>query len=501
MNFSQKQFENQVEEINRLKHQLEQSKQAYDCLYQQLQNLLRHRFGTQSERDIDPNDPQGDFFIEDHTASHVEPEEHAEINILAHTRKVKKKKDLSQYPRIIEIIPVPDDEKQCSCGCMKKVIRHEIKELFDYIPAVFRIVEQRREVVACPKGCGTIQTAPAPLHVLPKVKATESLLAHVVVSKFHNRQPLYHLEKYGHAVEISRKTMASWMIQLVTPLQPVFNLMKDHIIDYNIASIDATTLQVLNEPGRPAKRKSYLYCLRGGPPDMPAILYSYNALKQKQFVDEWLEGFSGCIHMDADFFFSALLADPNVLPSYCNAHARRRFEQVKKLAKKNGLAHEAIRYYKKLYRVERYAKNNNMTAEQRYQYRQEHAKPIMDEFYSWLKKHQALVLPESSLGKAFAYAIKYEAGLCRYLEDGRLEIDNNHTEREIKPIVIARKNFMFAYSVAGAHAICMHMSLIRSAIANGLDPYQYYHALLKKIPHCQEVADYEALLPWNIDLS
>ena len=142
-----------------------------------------------------------------------------------------------------------------------------------------------------------------------------------------------------------------------------------------------------------------------------------------------------------------------------------------------------------------------MTAEQRYQYRQEHPKPIMDEFYSWLKKHQALVLPESSLGKAFAYAIKYEAGLCRYLEDGRLEIDNNHTEREIKPVVIARKNFMFAYSVAGAHAICMHMSLIRSAIANGLDPYQYYHALLKKIPHCQELADYEALLPWNIDLS
>jgi transposase len=295
--------------------------------------------------------------------------------------------------------------------------------------------------------------------------------------------------------------MARWMIQLVAPLQPVFNLMKDIIIDYNIASIDATTLQVLNEPGRPPQRKSYLYCLRGGPPDTPVILYSYNAFKHKQFVDEWLEGFSGCVHMDADFFFTALLADPNVLPSYCNAHSRRHFEQIKKLAKKSGLAHEALRYYKKLYKLERYAKENNMTPEQRYQYRQEKAKPIMAEFYCWLKEHKPLVLPESSLGKALSYAIKYEVGLCRYLENGYLEIDNNHTEREIKPVVIARKNFMFAYSVAGAHAICMHMSLIRSAIANRLDPYQYYHALLKKIPHCQKISDYEALLPWNINLA
>jgi transposase len=111
------------------------------------------------------------------------------------------------------------------------------------------------------------------------------------------------------------------------------------------------------------------------------------------------------------------------------------------------------------------------------------------------------VLPQSSLGKAFSYAIKYEAGLKAFLTDGRLEIDNNLTEQQIKPLVIVRKNFMFAHSVEGAHAICMHMSLIRSTLANHLDPYQYYHKLLKQVPHCKTVNDYEALLPWNLKVN
>ena len=109
-------------------------------------------------------------------------------------------------------------------------------------------------------------------------------------------------------------------------------------------------------------------------------------------------------------------------------------------------------------------------------------------------------MPKSPLGKAFAYSIKHWNGLTRYLEDGRLEIDNNGTEREIKPGVITRKNFLFAKSVAGARALCIHMSLIRTAILHGFDPYKYYVAFLEQIPHCKTVEDYEALLAWNIGI-
>jgi len=187
------------------------------------------------------------------------------------------KKNTQQYPRVIDIISVPEEERTCACGCEKKVLRYEVKELYDYQPGVFRIVEQRREILACPKGCEqSMKTAPSPLQVLPKVKATEGLLAHVVISKMHDRQPLYHLEKYGRAVNVSRDTLARWVIQLVKPFQPLYNLMKDEVIEYDVASIDATTLQVLKEPGRPAQRKSYVYCIRGGAPQRSVVLYGYN---------------------------------------------------------------------------------------------------------------------------------------------------------------------------------------------------------------------------------
>ncbi len=491
---------NLKQQQHHLEKSLEQYQQAYERLQQQVNELLRHRFGQRSERDLDPNHPQIDFLADEKTRKKATVPLENEVEVPAHKRRKKQKNNTSQYPRVIEIIPVDEADKICSCGNEKTVIRYETKELFDYVPAIHRIIEQRREVVACAKGCCSIQTAPAPLQVLPKIKATESLLAHIVVSKFHHRQPLYHLEKYAQAVDVSRETMSRWLIWLTSPLQPIFNLMKDSVIEYDISSIDATTLQVLKEPGRRAQTKSYLYCLRGGLPDRPVILYGYNAGKHQAFVDNWLEGFQGKVHMDADSFFDTLLLDPQVEASYCNAHARRYFEKVKKQAKKQGLAHEALRFYKKLYKIERYAKDNNFTSNQRYELRQKESQPIIEQFKIWFDEYMPLVLPQSPLGKAFNYAIKYWDGLCQFLDDGRLEIDNNLTEQEIKPVVIARKNFMFANSVEGAHAICMHMSLIRSALANGLDPYQYYVAVLKKIPHCNTAEDYEKLLPWNIKL-
>jgi transposase len=142
--------------------------------------------------------------------------------------------------------------------------------------------------------------APAPLQVLPKIKATESLLAHIIESKLHHRQPLY------HSVGISRETMARWMIQLITPL---INLMKEGLIDYDIASLDATSLQGLKEPGRSASTQPYAYCMRGGPPLQPVIVYAYNHEQHKSFVDTYFEGFKGHVHMDADLFkyYAAIL--------------------------------------------------------------------------------------------------------------------------------------------------------------------------------------------------
>lgn len=503
-------IKNQQDEIQALKAALstaekrcEQYMRAYDQMHQQLQDLIRNRFGKKSERFIDPEHPQKSLFCEDEKFNLADNngnqiEDSPLIASHARKKKIKNKKDI---PVRIEIIPVSDEDKTCGCGAIKPVIRYETKTLHHYQPPIIEVIEQRREVVACQSECvGAIKTAPAPLQILPKVRATEEFLSFLVVSKLEDRQPFYHLEKQlaeRFDMDCSRQTMARWLIDLMPAMQPLYNLKKDFAIDYDIASCDPTTLQVLNEPGRAPETKSYVYCIRGGPPDKRVILYDYNDKLHKQFIKDWFVGFNGYLHVDGDNFFD-LVGEVNSLVN-CNTHARRKFEPIAQGTKGKGLAKEAMRFYKELYKIEREAKNRNLTADERYILRQEKSKPLMDKFKLWLDDLFPTVLPQSSLGKAMNYCIKLWPGLTRFLEDGRLEADNNLTEQSIKPFVMARKNFLFSASQDGAKALCMHLGFIQTAKLHGHDPYHYYVKILKRIPHCKSVEDYEKLLPWNID--
>ena len=512
MDFAEKiaAYERKIEvletELNTYQKRCEQYAQAYDQMQHQLKELIRHRFGQKSERFIDDDKLQHNLFNPpaDLTESyhHTETSAQAAVSVAAHQRKKRTGSD-KELPRRVEIIPVSDADRQCTCGCPKKVIRYEIKELLHHQAAVFEIIEQRREVVACEKGCeNAIKTAPAPLQVLPKAKVSEAFLAFLIVSKLHDRQPLYHLEKQlaqRYGIDCSRQTMARWLIELKSVLQPLYNLYKDHVIDYDVASCDPTTLQVLQEPGRAAQTKSYVYCMRGGPSDKTVVLYEYNDKAHAQFVRDWFAGFTGYLQVDGDNVFE-LLGESGASLVNCNAHSRRKFEPMAQGAKGKGLAKEALRFYKALYQIEREAKIRQLTPEQRYALRQREAKPLLAQFKVWLEASWPTVLPQSPLGKAIQYCLKRWSGLIRYIEDGRLEIDNNLTEQQIKPLVIARKNFLFCTSVEGAQALCMHFSLLRTAKSHGLDPYRYYVHVLKRIPFCRTVEDYEKLLAWNIQL-
>lgn len=492
-------------ELNLYKNRCEQYAQAYDSLQHQINELRRYRFGTKSERFIDPEHPQINFFHDENTFAKEDAKGngiHDEIKVEAHTRK-KKNPSNKELPRRIEIIPVAEKDMQCTCGCQKEVIRYEMKEILHYQPAFFEIIEQRREVVACEKGCdGAMKTAPAPLQVLPKLSVSESFLSFLVVGKLDDRQPLYHLEKQlneRYGVDCSRQAMAGWIIALMEPMQPLYNLFKDHVIEYDVAACDATTLQVLNEPDRKAETKSYMYCMRGGAPGKEVVLYEYNDKDHKKFIADWFTGFQGYLHVDGDNFFENMPEMPGAVIVNCNAHARRKFEPIARAAKGKGIAKEALRRYKELYKIEREAKDKNLLPQERYALRQEKSKPFMESFKKWLDEIHPTVLPQSLLGKAIQYWQNRWQGLMRYLDDGRLEIDNNLTEQKIKPVVIARKNFLFAYSVPGAKALCMHFSFIQTAKLHGHDPYRYYCIVLKRLPHCKTVEDYEKLLPWNMN--
>ena len=478
---------------------------------------MRARFGRKSERFVDSESQKEPLFpnveSEDPLLKDTAPED---IENIVYTggqgipsdskkrRDPRKPRDKSGIPIRENLIPVPEAERTCSCcGKEKEVIGHESRERLNYQPAVFELVIDKREKMACRHGCEKqLVIAPLTPSILPKCKATASLLAYSCVSKVLDRQPLYHLEKTieeRHHWQISRQTMSRWMIMLGDALQPLVGLMKDQLESYDIAAIDATTLQVLNEPQRSSTVKSQAYCIRGGPPEKSVILYEYNAYKQGDYVDETLHFFKGILMCDASPVFNKIGRQEGVTLSYCYAHARRKFEEIVKISPKGKtpLAKEALILIGELYKVERQASENNLSHTARHALRQERSRPIVADFYDWLMCNKDRTLPQSPIGKAIAYALNHWDGLQTFLLDGRVEIDNNATERDIKPFVIDRKKFLFSCTPKGADSLAVHFSLILTARLHGLDPLAYYTDIFTRIPLCKNTQDLELLLPWN----
>ncbi len=199
------------------------------------------------------------------------------------------------------------------------------------------------------------------------------------------------------------------------------------------------------------------------------------------------------MHCDADPFFELMYQRDDIFPAGCNIHSRRYFEPITKGRKGKGLAAQAMSFYRSLYKIERQATDEEMSHQQRYELRHGLTKPLMEKFKQWLDEFYPTTSPKTPLCRAFTYSLKYWESLCRFLDDGRLEADNNLTEQEVKTYVILRKNFLFSDSIDGAKALGVHLSLIRTAKLP-------LPILCKSIPHCQSVEDYEALLPWNIEL-
>lgn len=379
-------------------------------------------------------------------------------------------------------------------------------------PARYEVVAERREVLASRKGCdGSVVTAPKMPHLLGGL-ADETLLADVITSKVLDRQPMYHLSKklerrYG--LVIQRDTLARWMIQVAELCQGIVNHLVDTVMAYDVASLDATRLQVLNTPTRAPTSKSYAYCIRGGPPGKEVTLFDYNiysaSMKGSEYLNAYFAGYQGYIHTDADKLFNGLAVtddgdDRNVTRVYCHAHARRKFEAIVKTSRKSKEAKHVMALYKQLYAVERQAKDEQMSPEARYQHRLTYARPVLDELKAYLDEIKNRFVPSRPIRKAIMYTLTHWEGLCRYLDDGRLEIDNNHTEREIKYFVMARKNFLFACTEKGADALGVLFSLVLTAQHHGLDPYAYLLHVFRSLARYRSLDTIDALLPWNVAL-
>jgi transposase len=376
-----------------------------------------------------------------------------------------------------------------------------VSEQLDIVPAKIQVLRHIRKKYAC--TCGQcIKTAPLPAQPIPKSMASPGLLAHITVSKYQDALPLYRqetiLQRIG--VDIPRATLANWMVQAGSLIQPVINLLRDGLLDYDILQMDETTVQVLKEDGKSAQSTSYLWLQRGGPPDQPVVLYDYDPGRGAGVPKRLLAGFSGYLQTDGYAGYNAVVTTNALVHVGCMAHARRKFSEAVKAQgkhKKRGKAHRGLALIQRLYRVEKQARQ--LAPEERYARRQQQARPVLDELRSWLDESLLQVPPTSATGKALAYLHGEWDKLIRYLDDGRLEIDNNAAENAIRPFVVGRKNWLFSASVKGVKASANLYSLIETTKANGLEPYAYLRHLFTELPKADTVDEVEALLPGNIN--
>lgn len=396
------------------------------------------------------------------------------------------------------------------CGHLMQCIDIEITEQLKYVPAQATVIEHRCNKYACiscnkankkdPLIKAQFKLAKKPKQLIEKSMATPSLLAHIATSKFCDYLPLYRQENMFQRLDInlSRQSMSEWMIKSGQSVTPLINLIQENIINYDVSFSDEITVQVLNEPGRRAQAKSYMWCFIGGPFDRRSIIYQYHPSRGADIVNTFFEGYRGSLHVDGYAGYNKLLASVNIVGINCMAHVRRKFIEALPNGKEKGISGYVVRTIRALYKIESLLKDQKADATTIKSTREKKSKPILDALKCYLDEKVKSVPPQSPVGKAIAYTLKRWPTLTTYLDDGRYEIDNNRAERAIKPFVIGRKNWLFAGSVAGAKASDNLFSLIETAKANGLQPYAYLEYVFKELPECTQLGDYEALLPWNI---
>jgi transposase len=391
------------------------------------------------------------------------------------------------------------DGRTCRhCGGPLHEIGVATSEMLDWVPASFRVVRIHRPKHGR-RACGTIHQAPAPERLIAKGMATPALIAQVLVSKYCDHTPLYRqaqiFARYG--VELDRSTLANWVGHACWWLEPLQAVLAKTVFASPKLFADDTPIPVL-DPGRGRTKtgRLWVYTRDDRPwngPDPPAAVYLYSPDRKAERPAVHLSNFSGVLQVDGYAGFERLTAKGVVLAA-CWAHARRRFYDLHQ-GTGSPIAAEALRRIAELYVIEERIRGH--AAEERRRMREIASKPIIEAMQAWLQQELARIPPRGTLAEAIRYALSRWPALCRFLQDGRIDIDNNPVERAIRPIALGRKNHLFAGSDGGGDRWAMICSLIATAKLNGVEPYAYLKDVLERLVAGHPMSRIGDLLPWT----
>ncbi len=430
----------------------------------------------------------------------------------------KQKKNISRLPIVTDIYELSPEEMICkACGSPLHEMKEKVYVEIEVLPAVTRVHKHITKVYAC-RTCeakgqgGIIEASGAPKPVIEKSLAGASLIADFIAKKYVNALPFYRQEQENKrlGVPVTRNNMCHWSIQVAKLyFKPLVDQMRQVMYADHVIHCDETTVEVLQEPGKAAYEKSYVWVTTTAErqADHPAAIYNYTQSRSSTDARGVLDGYTGYIMCDGYAGYDALTkvgkngeAPMDVKPVACMVHMKRKFVEALKVVdpklREDTGANTAIKMIAELFHIDN--QFSDLSIDERKKQRQEHLQGPFDDFFVWAKSEYDATLPKSKYGQALEYTLKQEKKARRIFEDGRLELDNNLAERTVKPFVIGRKNWLFSNTPAGADASCIIYSIVESAKLNNLVPYEYIKYLLEVMPGKRLTDDFiENLLPWS----
>ncbi len=371
----------------------------------------------------------------------------------------------------------PEDTHCCQCQREMAPMGEEVTEELDWQPACFFVTEHVRVKYACKHCQEGVVIAPLPPRPIEKGRPGPGLLAHVLVSKYADHLPLNRMEGIlaRHGIEISRSTMCDWVRDSAQLLWPIVRALKQSVLESMVLHTDATGVLCQENSQSRRTRKAHLWAWVG---DRREVVYDFTLTKEQSEPKRFLGNWRGHLQCDAASNFHQVLESGEVIEVGCWAHARRRF--VDALASDTARASRILALVQMLYHVEAEARALDPPA--RRTLRQEQSKPILERIREEVELASRTALPKSALGDALGYVRNQWIALNRFVEDGRLAIDNNAAERALRGVAVGRKNWLFAGSEDGGKRAAVIYSLIGTCKLLGIEPFAYLRDVLERLP-------------------
>ncbi|MGA3133793.1 MAG: IS66 family transposase [Terracidiphilus sp.] len=464
-------------------------------------------FGRKSEK-LTGELEQLEFRLEElETAQAAEEAAHAatEATQVSSTQTGSKRRSRPVRKPLPEDLPrevithLPAHSNCPDCGGALRQFGEDVSEQLERIPATFKVIRHVRPKFAC-AGCQSVIEAPAPARPIDRGLPGPGLLAHVLVSKYADHLPFYRQSQIyaREGVDLDRSTLAGWVGAASELLAPLVEQIRKHVLAATKIHADDTPVPVL-APGNGKTRTGRLWTYvrderPAGYSTAPAVWFAYSEDRKGEHPKRHLKDFKGALQADAYSGFHHLYGDGAIYEVACWAHTHRKFHDIH-VAHASPTITEALARIGALYGIEEQIRGK--PADVRCSVRQTRSRPLLDELRQWMDNTLRSLSTKSETAGAIRYALSHWRALTRYVDDGKLEIDNNSAERALRAVAIGRKNYLFMGADSGGQRAASLYSLIGTAKLNGLDPAFYLRTVLATIAD-HPINRIEELLPWSI---